>query len=344
MSSWKPRLPGIGIALAILLGTCLDPSLARGHSPVQGADDLYSPGIVLTFHFGGSYADWVETAYKTGLQTRWEQNNNSAGPRFDYSASGTGTAYYKSTTGVPACDAVDWIGCASSGGSSSWRVWLRSGRFTFCEVDSVGGCFLAKRVILHEAEHITLGVGNHDPQSATVTNMNAVSPSKPSTGWDSNEPRSCDEAALQLRYGLDSIAGPYSGCLDHAPGHGNDGLITRLLLSSTDGTTCAGDSISRSGQLRTKADTDYDRLSSVNIAQRTIWIDRDAGNNGSWTNDWASDSTDSTSGNNWSHSLSENPAVTTSYAYRIHFKGQTGLDPDYSATFVLTFLRPCPPP
>jgi hypothetical protein len=318
---------------------------ATGHGPVQGANDLYADGVILTYRFGGSYPNWVETAMNSGLQSRWEQNNNSDGPRFDHAQStGTGRLFYDTATGVFECDRQAWIGCAANGGLSNWKIWLRKDQFTFCEVSSVTGCFLAKRVILHEAEHITLGVGSHDEQSANVTNMNSESPSKPNAGWDSNEPRSCDEAALQLRYGLGDLAGPYSGCLDHAPGHGNDGLITRLSLSTTDGTTCAGDSISRSGQLQTKTDTDYDRLSSVNIAQRTIWIDRDAGANGSWTNDWASDSTNSTGGNNWSHSFSENPAVTTSYAYRVHFKGQTGLDPDYSATFVLTFLRPCPPP
>ena len=54
--------------------------------------------------------------------------------------------------------------------------------------------------------------------------------------------------------------------------------------------------------------------------------------------------TSAQTGYNWSRSFTENPAITTTYDYRLHYLGEAGVAASYSATLSLTFLKPCPPP
>jgi hypothetical protein len=332
----------LAVAISFVTG-----SQASAHHPVDGAVRLYASDYKsLPYKFGGSsYPAYVTTAFNTGLQTGWEQNNNSRGPIFSYDSGGAGTARYTTTTGVTACDSVPWVGCANNGGLNSWNIWLRNGLVTWCESSNVTGCWLAKRVILHEAEHVTLAVVNHDSQDGTVTNMGGCSPScaKPNPGWDSTTPKECDQAALQMKYGLQSLAGEYSMCLDHVTGAGSDGLATNITLSQTSGLTCTGLNISISGRLATVTNSNYGLLSNRNVASRTIYIDRKLDSSSTWTEDWRSLTTSNAgSGNNWTRNFSE--AAANTYDYRIHFKGESNrLSPDYSQVITLTFISPCPP-
>jgi hypothetical protein len=290
------------------------------------------------------------TAANSSLQTGWVQNNNSRGPRFSYSASGSGTVYYASQTGFDFCDVAvpAWIGCAYGGGTLTWRIWLRSDMYTKCEETNATGCYLAKRVFLHEAEHVAL-VNGEESQSATLTNMGGCPPntqcSKPNTGWDSTTPRECDQAGLQMKYGMYQFTGQFADCLDHVAGAGAGGLTTVQTVSATSGTTCAGQSLSRSGRISTQSNSNYGRLSNIGIAIRTIQIDRKLHSSSTWTANWSSVATTSEqTADNWSRSFTENPAVTTTYDYRLHYLGEAGVAPSYSATLSLTFLKPCPAP
>lgn len=336
---------GLACLPAIVLAFALSSSVF-GHTPTAGAVRLYpTPDYKsLPYHFGGSYPSFVTTAYNTALPTSWLTNNNSRAPRFSYSASGAGIVYYTTTTGVPQCDQLPgWIGCANNGGLNNWHIWLRNG-FTYCETNgSLDGCFLAKKVILHEAMHVTLAVVNHDTQSATLTLVGPCSPStahcaKPSTGWDSNSWKECDQAAFQMKYGLDLITGSYGGCLDHVSG-AIVGQGLELVETHTTGSTsaCAGVPISASGRLATETNTSYGLLSNKNIASRVVKIDRKLHSSGTWVANWSSVTTTAVaSGNNWTRSFTENPSVDTLYDYRLHFLGEAGgLASDYSSVITL---------
>jgi hypothetical protein len=244
-----------------------------------------------------------------------------------------------------------WLGCYNNPGYSNWNIWIRNTTsWDYCEEPGGdhNGCYMAKRAILHEAEHVTL-TASHDPQNATITNMGSCTGGcvKPNAGYNSSSPRECDEAALQLRYDLYSFGGTYGDCLDHVAGAGAGGLLTGTTLSQTSATTCAGLSFPISGRLAVQTNNNYIALSNNPLSLRTVWFDRKLQSSGTWTVDWSSTATSgATSGNNWTKSFSESPGATTTYNYRAHFKGQTpdGLNPSYSTTITITFLRPCPPP
>jgi hypothetical protein len=344
-----PAARAVGAAACAAVFLIAGAGPVQAHDPVQGAVREYSQDLLnLTYKFAStSYPSYVTTAFDAALQTRWDVNNNSDAPRFDKSSTGSGRARYATSTGVPACDNLaNWLGCASGGGTTSWNIWLRKDLFTFCELNDVTGCFRAKRVILHEAEHVTLGVLNHDPQDGTVTNMGgcpgSTACSKAHPGWDSNNPKECDQASLQLNYGLKSVTGSYADCLDHVPNAGSSGLATDQTVSSSTGTTCIGLNLTRSGRISTESHASYGELSNLGIAGREILIDRKLDSSSTWNTGWSSVTTTSAqTGNNWSYSFSENVANT--YDYRIRLVAEDGLSSS-SKIITLTFFAPCPPP
>jgi hypothetical protein len=245
---------------------------------------------------------------------------------------------------VPACDSIDWIGCYTGG--ASWKIWLRSGRFTICEAPNsmVNGCYLAKRVILHEAEHLVSGVGEF-AQSPATTNMSAgFNTSRPNLGWDSQTPKPCDEAMLQLVYGVRLVSGPIADCFDHILNHGATGLKTSVTLSRTAATVCSGQSASLSARLFVQNISSYMKIANSNLGARLLYVDRKLSTSSTWTLGVASQWTSATGGTsyNWTRGFTQSPAVKTTYHYRLRFVGGPGVDPVTSATFAVTYLVPCP--
>ena len=179
----------LGLALACLLALA-GPVLA--HDPTSGAVGEYPPGTSLTFRFGGAtYPAAIQSAIQTGLTADWSTAtwNNSRLPRFSYSASGSGQVIYSSAVASP-CNTghTDWLQCASNWGSPSFRIYIRNfaaaphGSWTWCNLSFSGTCWDVERALMHEAEHVTLGVGSHDGQGESNTVMGAVSPGTPTSG------------------------------------------------------------------------------------------------------------------------------------------------------------------
>jgi hypothetical protein len=332
--------------MGLLLTFVLVPQVSA-HTPAVDHQRRYSADLQsLPYKIDASVPSWLTTAYNTALPTQWATNNNSKSPRYSFSTSGAGTVYFST---MSSCAGVtNWLGCFSGAGTTTWKIWIRNTTsWTYCEASNVTGCFMAKRAILHEGEHVTL-TNSHDPQNATLTNMGGCTGGcgKPNAGYDSASPRECDEAALQLEYDLYQFGSAYGDCLDGISNAGSTGLLTGTTLTQTSGTVCTGMSISISGRMAVATFCSYQTLSNNPLALRTIYFDRKLHSSSTWTVDWSSTATSgATSGNNWTKSFTESPGSTTSYDYRVHYKGQgTGLNPSYSATITLTFLNPCPPP
>lgn len=311
------------------------PKVRRACSPTDNA--------TLTYRFVGSVPGWLQTAFNSAVQEEWLANNNSRAPRFVLSSSGAGSVMYASAS--PCAPAVpDWIGCTRDWGKPNWRIWIRSGIIGgHCENNNnASGCYRAGRIALHEAEHATLTT-SESPQSALDTNMGGCGGycHKPNSGWDSNSWKECDQAAFQLKYGLQSLSGQYSSCLDHVAGAGSGGLAVVQTVNSSTGTTCTGVPISRSGRIATKTLSGYGLLSNLGIAGRLIRIDRKLSSSSTWTLNWASFTTSTNqTGYNWSRSFSESVAGT--YNYRVRFAGEAGLA--YSDMILtITYINsPCP--
>lgn len=315
---------------------------ATAHLPVVGAERKYSADYEnLTYRFAGNVPQWLRTATDLALETQWLVNNNSRAPRFTNASGGSGLVRYE-TTSVCGSFEQQWVGCAEGAGDPDWVITVRDGYVPFCENGNQPNCFRASRILLHEGEHITL-TSSESSQSAGVTNMGGCPPSgscsKPNPGWDSSSWKECDQAAFQMKYGLQSLSGQYADCFDHMADHGTTGLATVQTVTSSTGTTCAGMSLTRSGRISTKSTSNYGLLSNLGVAGRLIRIDRKLSSSSTWTN-WSSFTTGTNqTGNNWTRSFSE--TVGGIYNYRIRFAGEAGLA--YSEKILtLNFLSPCP--
>ncbi len=132
-----------------------------------------------------------------------------------------------------------WIGCSAGWSTATWQIWLRDfsqsglGDSGWIDSGSCGTCFDARRVALHEIEHVTLGVANHDGQGELYTIMGSATPSRPSQGWNTHQIQRCDEAAAQLLYDVASSAGVYAGCFDHILHHGTSGLVSAATVAAS---------------------------------------------------------------------------------------------------------------
>lgn len=328
------------VAIAVV-GSLASAGFVSAHTPVAGAVKEYGGSVNLTYKWGqGTYPNWFRTSMTTALESDWPAPafNNSATPTFAYNSSGAGTVFYAATTGAPACDQVAWIGCSANWGRTDWKVWLRS---TTCWADSgsySGTCFDVRRVALHEIEHVTLGVANHDSQGELNTIMGSSTPSSPNQGWNTHHIQPCDEAAAQLLYDVASSAGVYAGCFDHVLHHGTSGLVSAATVAATSYWACVNSGVTVSGRLAIATDSAYQALSNNPLTGRTLWFDRRPVG-GSWTTDVTSTTATNASGNNWSKTFSSGSATT--YEFRGHYKGETGLDPDYSPTFSITWSTSC---
>ena len=330
---------------------------ASAHTPVAGAVREYAQGTALQYKWGAAYPSWFTGAMGSAFGIDWTNStySNSRVPTFSYSASGAGTVWYKSTTGIPQCDGSNWIGCSNGWGSSSWQVFLRDftqppfpSGFTGTWVQTTGSCsntcFDLRRVALHEIEHVTLGVGGHDAQGEVNTIMASATPSSPTTGWATHHIQKCDQAAAQLLYDLAALAGVYADCFDHVTGHGVVGLVSTATATAPVASACYGTALSISGRLEVQANANYGTLGGNPLASRTVYIDRKLQSSGTWTVDYATTTaSNANTGTNWSRSFTENgTSGSVTYDYRAHYRGETGVDPAYSGVVSLTWRYPCP--
>jgi hypothetical protein len=107
--------------------------------------------------------------------------------------------------------------------------------------------------------------------------------------------------------------------------------------------TCFGSALSLSGRLGIKVDaTNYGKLSGNTLASRTVFFDRRLAGTTTWTADYASVTTSSASTDNWAKSFSASGSSgATTYEFRAHYRGESGVDSDYSPTISLTWSNPC---
>jgi len=285
--------------------------------------------------------DWTNSTYI-----------NSRKPTFSYAASGAGTVSYKSPSGVSAC-VGDWIGCSDNWGATNFKVILRN--FTHAPTkpswtwvqttgSCSGTCFDLRRVALHEIEHVTLAVFNHDSQGEANTIMASTTPSS-SDGCIRHHVMKCDEAAFQLKYDLAALAGRYADCFDHIAGHGSTGLVSTATISAPVALACYGTALSITGRLEVQTNTNYETLGGNPLASRAVHIDRKLHSSGTWTADYSSAvATNANTGNNWSRSFTQaGSSGSITYDYRVRYLVEPGVDAVTSGMVSLTWKAPpCP--
>lgn len=338
-------------AASFVVGAVLAPASVFAHTPVANSVGEYGQNTTLLYQFSSSgYPTWVTTASNGTLTVNWpsSSNNNSASPQFTQDASGTGRVVYSSSSTSPCSGNTGWLACADNWGTPSWHIYIRdlggapNGNWAWYDVSSScpGGstCFYARRSLIHEAEHVTLGVGNHDGQGETNTVMGASQPSASTTGWNTTTIRQCDESAAQLLYDVRTSSGPYSGCFDHITGHGTTGLISTASVGSSSYGGCSGAGVTATGRLAIKTDANYGLLTNNPLTGRTVFFDRRPVG-GTWTPNVTSTTATNVSGNNWTKTFSTSSSIT--YEFRAHYGGETGVDASNQPTFTITWSTPC---
>jgi len=339
----------VSIALAIM-SLLLIAGPASAHDPTGGAVREFAPGTSLLYRFGGTgYPTWIQSATQAALGSDWTSPafNNTRLPTFSYSPAGSGAVYYSSSAASPCGTGnTQWLQCASNWGSTSWRIYVRNfsgaphGSWTWCNIAYAGTCWDAERALIHEAEHVTLGIGSHDGQGEANTIMGSVSPWYANTGWNTHHIQRCDEAAGQLLTGLGSAYGPLADCFDHVAGHGITGMVPSITASSTAVIFCLSQPAPLSGSFRIAANASYQSLSGQPLAGRTVWFDRKPSGSSAWTLNIASATT--TAGSpNWTRSFSTGSTTSVTYDFRPHTSSESGLDAGTGPTITVTWRSGC---
>ena len=298
---------------------------------VGGANPF--PGYAMTAvrealnHDAGQVSDWANATA-----------NQSRMPDYDETTTGQGRIVWTAMAGSPCSGDPQWNACNVPHATDqlTWVIHVRD--FTgaprgdshwYEHPSATGTLYLLERAALHEAFHNVLDIPNHDPQSTSVTIMQAVSPRQALAGWFTQTILDCDEAAAQLEYDVKTPAGAYSNCYDHIPNHGTTGLKTALNVTSLDTTKCIGQSVTFNGQLTVGSDTtNYKTLSGNPLGSRTVTLERAPIGSSSFTS-YATTTTGSTSG---AYSVSATSSTAGSWQFRVRYGGQSGqgLDARYS--------------
>jgi hypothetical protein len=339
----------VSIALAIVcLLTIVGPVAAR--TPTAGDVREYAPGTVLSYRYGAAgYPSWMQTAIQAALGADWRtaSANNTRLPTYSYSASGGGAVYYSASATSPCGTGnTQWLQCASNWGTSSWRIYVRNfsgapyGNWTWCNISFSGTCWDAERALVHEAEHVTMGIANHDSQGEANTVMGSVSPWYANTGWNTHHIQRCDEAAGQLLYGMLAPSGPVADCFDSIAGHGSVGLIPALTAPVKSISACRSQTATLSGGFAVASNGQYAAMSGQSLAGRTVWFDRKLHSGSTWTLNVASAVT-ATGATNWSRSFSSGTTTAVTYDFRPHTASELGLDGATGPTITVTWGAAC---
>lgn len=92
-----------------------------------------------------------------------------------------------------------------------------------------------------------------------------------------------------------------------------------------------------SGRIAVKTDIDYKELSGNTLTGRTVWFDRKASSSSTWSTNIHSVVATSSSGSNWSLSMSNPGSGNGTWSYRVNKDGDAGLDPSNKPTFNITW-------
>ncbi len=252
-----------GAAAALLVGGVLAPAAGHDPDPLLGGG-LYDQNQVLTYRWGGGPPTAMRTAMNEGVADA-NASRKSRAPTFAYNAKGDSTVYYG--TDVPC--GVNGLACMRRWVPDRFGVWFREnghrfdwGTLRWCELSgSPDGCYEVENVMLDELGHV-LVLGHHD-NFANESDygdavVQALSRTKPRSGWNAHAFGRCDVATLQQQYDITNSTTPYSTCLE---------VPTTLALSASKTTVAAGSMVTFTATLRSDGSG---RLSNNLVTSRTV--------------------------------------------------------------------------
>ncbi len=138
------------------------------------------------------------------------------------------------------------------------------------------GCYDVENIALDEFGHVEV-LGHHvnyaDASDYLDAVVQAVSRTKPRSGWNTHRYGRCDRATLQRKYDVPSSWTLVSTCLD---------LQTVLGLRASDDRVPYGTSVTLTATLRVATDDGYERLSANLLSGRDVVLQRRRAGTTSW--------------------------------------------------------------
>lgn len=306
---------GLVLALAIAGGTS-----AHGPDPLLGGA-LWAQDQTVTYQWRSGQAppSWMATA----IDNAAADTNRTRGARaatFTRVASGSAsTIAYGEPTG---CSSAG-LACADrSGAPSSFKMWFRAQNYVFdwgtlrwCEglATIANGCFDAETIALDEFGHIE-DLGHHVNNANNADYLDAVvqalSRSRPDTGWYAHGFAPCDVARLQLEYDRQSTSALFSSCL---------AIATATTVGASSTGIWVGDPVKFTATLKTTSATANRALKGDPVSARSVVLQRRVVGSTTWTSIGAMTPSTTTEG---TYVLTVSP--TSTYEWSAVFVPATG--------------------
>jgi len=324
-------------SVAAVVSLVLVAGVVLARAPLLNAQKFagFDRNEVLTYKYSGTYDGWAgaRAAVDTVLESEWANRSyNASGlPTFQYSSTGTGTVYFTSAAESPCSDIgnTSWLACATNWGSSSFHIYIRefaaSGKSSWVwnETGGCGSgetCWDLSRSLIHEAIHVTMGVGSHDESGESKTVMSSIQIAKSTAGWNTNHLQPCDEATGQLLYDVNTLSSRYSTCMADVADTPGDGLTATLTLDRTSSTVCTSFLVTVKGSLEVADLDSYKTLGGNPLSGRVVYVDRRVA--GGTYSLYKSVTTGSET--DWNFAVSLGSAAPGTYEYRFRFPETDG--------------------
>jgi hypothetical protein len=149
------------VVVALLTSTLIGLAFASAvfaHNPTpRGANaPNWSQNATSTYGFSTAVPSWLRPNMQDVLQTQWTSNTTNNSRRVTFTlGTGPGLVDWADTTTVTACNMIQWLGCTSGGGSTSWHIWIRqTPSHQWCQLSNVSGCYdvVASRICWKSAD------------------------------------------------------------------------------------------------------------------------------------------------------------------------------------------------
>lgn len=193
---------------------------------------------------------------------------------FWYSSSGAGVIGY----GEPSGCGTGGLACFTrSGAPTSFTMSFRGqgyrfdwGALNWCQYNGnwASGCFDAENIALDEFGHVLI-LTHHanwtDASDYADAVVQTVSRANPKPGWSAHAYARCDVATLQRKYDVQAWTAPISTCLN---------LATVMTFKASATGVRSGASVTFTATLRTKPNTEYERLADNPLHARNVVLQR----------------------------------------------------------------------
>jgi hypothetical protein len=225
------------------------------------------------------------TGYQTAIKAAADDASTTRGSRaatFAYAAGASNLIGY----GLGATCGPNGIACFSRNAPTSFTMWMREqghrfdwGSLRWCQAYTTwpDGCYDVENIMLDEFGHVEI-LDHHDNYDSdpdyTDAVVQALSRTKPNTGWDAHGFGRCDVATLQMQYDMDSWGSKYSTCLD---------LSTTLALTASPTTVTGLTTVTLTATLKVADNPAYVRLALNPIGLRTVTLQRRPAGISRWT-------------------------------------------------------------